>query len=79
MVRTFSEFSKFKESGKSSIAWIVVNLKILSLTSIMIVSYTGEGKCEPFYCNDKYFCEYSVKHLGKTPLSTLSVGHTLNK
>ena len=40
----------------------------------MMVSYTGDDKFEPFYCNDKYFCHWnslnSVKHLGETPLSS---------
>ena len=50
------EFSDFMESDKSLKHELESVLKILSLTSVFLVSNIPDGRFEPFYSNGKYFC-----------------------
>ena len=52
------KLSEFRESDKSLLAWIGVNLNIQVSCwhcGSILVSYTRGGRVESFYYNDKYF------------------------
>ena len=50
----------------------------MSLAGAVVASWSltqevAGGRFEPFYCNDKYFCEWiKWKHLGKTQIGQIS-------
>ena len=82
--RSFIGFSEFSESYKSLKHELAsIQRSCLSHVScwhcgIILVSYTGGGRFEPFYCKEKYFCQWIAwKYLGKTPM--MKVGKKLGR